>query len=315
MQQFGIYVLKKALYLAPVLLFISFLSFSLIYIAPGDPAEILLTSPNGAADEKAVAEFTEKMGLDQPLAVQYASWLGRVLHGDLGYSYMTERSVFDTIVRAFANTLKLSVLSMAVATAIAIPAGILAAVKHNTIIDDLSRFGALIGVAIPNFWQAYIFIFVFAVFLKWLPPTGFGDGGDLAHMILPALVLGTGSTAVMMRMTRSSMLEEIGKDYTRTARAKGLPERIVILRHVLKNALIPVVTVIGLSVGFMLNGSVVVESIFGWPGIGDLMVESIYSRDYPMIQGTILFVALIFVGVNFLVDIIYAWLNPRITYD
>lgn len=315
--QFREYVIRRVVYLVPVLLFISFLSFSLIFIAPGDTAEILLTSPDGGADKAAVEEFRVKMGLDQPLYIQYTAWLGRIMQGDFGYSYMSNRPVFETIMKAFENTLRLSALSLAITIVIAIPAGILAAVKHNTLIDDLSRFGALLGVSIPSFWQAYLMILLFAVYLDWLPAagTGTGTGCDLEYMILPALVLGTGSAAVIMRMMRSGMLDEMGMDYIRTARSKGLPERTVILRHALKNALIPVVTMIGLSIGFMLNGSVVVETIFGWPGIGRLVVDSIYAHDYPMIQGSILFVALIFVVVNFTVDIIYTWLNPGITYE
>lgn len=309
------YVLRRLLYLVPTLLVISALSFSLIHIAPGDPAEILMTSPTGGADEKTVEEFRVKMGLDQPIHIQYYSWLQKAVHGDFGYSYMTNRLVFKTIIDAFKNTLKLSALSLAIALIIAIPVGILAALKYNTISDDLSRLGALIGVSIPNFWQAYLLILFFSVFLQWLPAAGLGEGGDIRHMILPALTMGTSSAAVIMRMMRSSMLEVMEMDYIRTARSKGLSERTVIMKHAMKNALLPVVTMIGLSIGFMLNGSVIVETIFGWPGIGRLVVESIYSRDYPMIQGSILFVAMIFVVANFLVDIIYTWLNPRITYE
>nr|WP_305063917.1 nickel ABC transporter permease [Methanococcoides sp.] len=309
------YVLRRLLYLVPSLLFISILSFSLIYIAPGDPAEILMTSPLGGADEKAVEEFRVKMGLDQPLHIQYYLWLEKAVHGDFGYSYMTNRLVLETIIDAFKNTLKLSALSLAIALIIAIPVGILAALKYNTISDDLSRFVSLIGVSIPNFWQAYLLILFFSVFLQWLPAAGIGEGGDIRHMILPALTMGTSSAAVIMRMMRSSMLEVMEMDYIRTARSKGLSELTVIMKHAMKNALIPVVTMIGLSIGFMLNGSMIVETIFGWPGIGRLVVESIYSRDYPMIQGSILFVAMVFVVANFLVDILYTWLNPRITYE
>lgn len=309
------YFIRRFLYLVPVFLFISFLSFSLIYIAPGDPAEIMMTSPGGGVNEEAVEAFRAAHGLDQPLYIQYFDWLKKAATGDFGYSYMSDQPVFETVLHAFENTLTLAIFGMIIALAIAIPMGILAAVKHNTIIDSICRFFALIGVSIPNFWQAYIMIIVFSVILHWLPASGFGYGTEISYMILPALVLGTSSAAVIMRMTRSSMLEVMGQEYITTARAKGLSEKAVILRHALKNSLIPVITVIGLSIGFLLNGSVIVETIFGWPGIGNLVVNSILSQDYMMVQGTILFVAIIYLFVNFFVDIIYVWANPEIRYE
>jgi len=309
------YFIRRLLYLIPILIFISFLSFSLIYIAPGDPAEIMMTSPGGGFSEEAVQQFRVDHGLDQSFIVQYLTWLKNAATGDLGYSYMSEQPVFETVINAFKNTLTLSVLALAIALIIAIPLGILSAVKHNTIVDSICRFGALLGVSMPNFWQAYLMIIVFSVILHWLPGGGFGHGTDIAYMILPALVLGTGSAAVMMRMVRASMLDVLGKEYIQTARAKGLSEATVLMRHALKNALVPVITVIGLSVGFLLNGSVVVETIFGWPGIGNLVVSSILSYDYMMIQGSILFVAIIFLVINFIVDLLYVWANPEIRYD
>lgn len=309
------YFIRRLIYIVPVLLFISFLSFSLIYIAPGDPAEIMMTSPGGGMNDEAVEAFRIAHGLDQPLYVQYFSWLKNAVTGDFGYSYMSEQPVFDTVLNAFGNTLTLAVLGLIIALVIAIPAGILSAVKHNTIIDSICRFFALIGVSIPNFWQAYLMIVVFSVMLHWLPASGFGYGTDISYMILPAIVLGTSSAAVIMRMTRSSMLDVMGKEYITTAKAKGLPEKTVILRHALKNSLIPVITVTGLTIGFLLNGSVIVETIFGWPGIGNLVVNSILSHDYMMVQGTILFVAIIYLAVNFVVDIIYVWANPEIRYE
>jgi len=309
------YFIRRLLYLIPILIFISFLSFSLIYIAPGDPAEIMMTSPGGGFSEEAVQQFRVDHGLDQPFIVQYLTWLKNAATGDLGYSYMSEQPVFETVINAFKNTLTLSVLALAIALIIAIPLGIISAVKHNTIVDSICRFGALLGVSMPNFWQAYLMIIVFSVILHWLPGGGFGHGTDIAYMILPAIVLGTGSAAVMMRMVRSSMLDVLGKEYIQTARAKGLSEATVLMRHALKNALVPVITVIGLSIGFLLNGSVVVETIFGWPGIGNLVVNSILSYDYMMIQGSILFVAIIFLIINFIVDLLYVWANPEIRYD
>ncbi len=309
------YILRRLLLLVPTLFLVSIISFSLIHITPGDPAEILLTGPGGGADPEAVEEFRVRMGLDQPFYIQYLRWLNNVLHGDLGYSYMTDQPVADVVIGSFFSTLKLAAVSMMIALLIAIPFGILAATKHNSIVDDLSRLVALLGVSIPNFWQGFLLILIFSIYLGWFPVAGYGDGGDLEHIILPAVTLGTSSAAVTMRLMRSSMFEALEQDYIITARAKGLLERVVIGKHALKNALIPVVTMIGLNAGFLLNGSVVVETIFAWPGIGGLVVFSIYQRDYPMIQGSILFVAIIFLTINFIVDILYAYINPRIRYE
>jgi len=309
------YILRRVLLLLPTLFLVSIISFSLIYITPGDPAEILLTGPGGGADPKAVEEFRVRMGLDQPFYIQYLRWLNDVLHGDFGYSYMTDQPVADTVFDSFLSTLKLAAVSMVIALLIAIPFGILAAMKHNTIIDDLSRLTALIGVSIPNFWQGFLLILIFSLYLGWFPVAGYGDGGDLKHIILPAVTLGTSSAAVTMRLMRSSMFEALEQDYIITARAKGLHERVVIGKHALKNALIPVVTMIGLNAGFLLNGSPIIEVIFAWPGIGRLVVSSIYQRDYPMIQGSILFVEIIFLTVNFIFDILYTYINPRIRYE
>jgi peptide/nickel transport system permease protein len=308
------YILKRILLITPALLFVSIISFSMVYLAPGDPAEVLMMSPEGSPSPEAIDAFRVRMGLDQPIYVQYLRWLEKVLHGDFGYSYMSERPVADAIMTSFRATLRLSVVSMIVSIVVSIPLGILAAMKPNTIIDDLCRFWALIGVSIPNFWQAFLLILLFSVYLDWLPVAGYG-GGDLDHMILPAITLGTSSAAVTTRLMRSSLLEALSQDYIITARAKGLPERVVIGKHALKNALIPVVTMLGLNLGFLLNGAVVTEWIFGWPGIGDLVVDSIYQRDYTVIQGSILFIAVIFVALNLIVDISYTYLNPRIRYE
>jgi len=301
--------------IVPALLFVSVISFSMVFIAPGDPAEIILTSPEGTPSPEVVEAYRIRMGFDQPIYVQYLRWLNNMLHGDFGYSYMSEKPVADAVINSFKATLKLSFVSMVISILVSLPLGILAAIKHNTIIDDLCRLGALIGVSIPNFWQAFLLIMLFSIYLDWLPVAGYGDGGDLQHMILPAITLGTSSAAVTARLMRSSMLEALGQDYIMTARAKGLPERVVIGKHALKNALIPVVTMLGLNLGFLLNGAVITEWIFGWPGIGGLVVNSIYQRDYTMIQGAIIFIAIIFVTLNLIVDLSYTYLNPRIRYD
>jgi peptide/nickel transport system permease protein len=308
------FIARRILLTIPVLILISAVSFGIIYITPGDVAENALMSPSGGADQKAVEEFRLKQGLDQPIYIQYMKWMGNVLRGDLGYSYMTNEGVSDAILRTFGATMKLAIASMMISLVIAIPAGIISALKHGTIIDDLFRFTALFGVSMPNFWQAYIMIIFFALFLKVLPSSGFG-GGELSHLVLPAITLGTGYAAVTMRLMRASMLDVLRQDYIRAARAKGLPEYLVISRHALKNSLIPVVTVAGLNFGYLLNGSVIVETIFAWPGLGKLIVSSILTKDYPMIQGCILFIAVIFVLINFAVDLSYAYLNPRIRYE
>jgi peptide/nickel transport system permease protein len=309
------YIIKRLILLIPILFLVSLISFSLLFIIPGDPAETILTGPSGGADPKAVEEFRIKMGLDKPVYIQYFTWLNDILHGNLGYSYRSKQPVLDQILSRFHATLKLAIVSLIISLMISIPIGIISAIKQYSAIDNVSMVGALLGVSMPNFWQGLLLILLFAVTLGWLPVAGYGDHGDLEHIILPAITLGTSSAAITTRLMRSTMLETINQDYIQAARAKGLSERVVIGKHALKNALIPVVTMIGLNFGYLLDGSVVVESIFAWPGIGLLMVESIYLRDYPMIQGCILFVAIIFIFVNLMVDILYTYLDPRIRYE
>ena len=310
-----IYIIKRLILLIPILFLVTLISFSLLFIIPGDPAETILTGPGGGADPKAVEEFRIKMGLDKPIYIQYFTWLNDILHGNLGYSYLSKQPVLDQILSSFHATLKLAIVSMIISLMISIPIGIISAIKQYSAIDNVSMVGALLGVSMPNFWQGLLLILLFAVTLGWLPVAGYGDHGDLEHIILPAITLGTSSAAITTRLMRSTMLETINQDYIQAARAKGLSERVVIGKHALKNALIPVVTMIGLNFGYLLDGSVVVETIFAWPGIGLLMVESIYLRDYPMIQGCILFVAVIFIFVNLMVDILYTYLDPRIRYE
>jgi peptide/nickel transport system permease protein len=309
------YIIKRLILLIPILFLVTLISFSLLFIIPGDPAETILTGPGGGADPKAVEEFRIKMGLDKPIYIQYFTWLNDIRHGNLGYSYRSKRPVIETILSSFHATLKLAIVSLIISLMISIPLGIISAIKQYSAIDNVSMAGALLGVSMPNFWQGLLLILLFAVTLGWLPVAGYGDHGDLEHMILPAITLGTSSAAITTRLMRSTMLETINQDYIQAARAKGLSERVVIGKHALKNALIPVVTMIGLNFAYLLDGSVVVETIFAWPGIGLLMVESIYLRDYPMIQGCILFVAIIFIFVNLTVDILYTYLDPRIRYE
>ncbi|HOT06143.1 MAG TPA: ABC transporter permease [Methanotrichaceae archaeon] len=310
-----IFLLRRALVLLPVMLLVSLFSFALIHMAPGDPAEILLTSPAGGADRAAVEDFRTKMGFDQPLPVQYLRWLGRAIQGDLGYSYMTGQPVCSAILASFESTLRLSLLSMVLSLLASIPLGIWSAMRPGSFPDHIGRWLALLGVSVPNFWLAYLLILMFAIHLKWFPVAGYGNGGDLMHMVLPAIALGAASASVTIRLMRSSMLDVLQQDYILAARAKGLGGWQVALGHAMKNALIPVATISGLNFGYMLNGSVVVETIFAWPGIGGLVVSSIYQRDYPMIQGVTLFVALLFLSINLLVDLFYAVLNPGIRYE
>ena len=281
------FITRRFLLLLPVLFLVSVISFSITYISPGDTAENALMNPMGGVDQRAVEEFRAKTGLDNPVHIQYIHWMDKVLRGDLGESYMTGENV---------------------------PLGILSALRKGTVVDAACRFFALTGVSMPSFWQAYILIIVFALTLEILPSSGYGDG-SLAYIFLPAITLGTSYAAVTMRLMRASMLDVMQQDYIRAARAKGVPEHTIILKHALKNSLIPVVTVAGLNFGYLLNGSVIVETIFSWPGIGNLIVSSILSKDYPMIQGCALFIAVIFVLVNFAVDISYAYLNPKIRYE
>jgi peptide/nickel transport system permease protein len=253
-----------------------------------------------------------ELGLDKPLHIQYLRWLGNVLQGDLGYSSRTDRPVFDEIKMRFPATLELAIAGMFVSLIISIPIGIISAIKQYSAIDNASMFIALIGVSMPNFWLGLLLILFFSVHLGALPV--FGRGG-IEHLILPAITLGTGMAAITTRLIRSSMLEVLTQDYIRTARAKGLSEKIVIGKHALKNALIPVITIIGLQFAALLDGVVIIEVIFAWPGIGRLLVDSVFARDIPVIQAGVLFSAILITAANLLVDISYAYLDPKIRYE
>lgn len=301
------YILRRLIMLIPVMLGVSFIVFTMMYITPGDPARIML-GESAPLDE--VERFREELGLNDPFLIQYGRFIKNlVLHQDIGRSYTSKRPVMDEILSRFPNTLKLAASGMLVAILLGIPTGIISATKQYSIFDNISMVAALLGVSMPNFWQGLMLILLFSVHLGWLPSSGFSS---FKEMILPALTLGTSSAAIITRMTRSSMLEVIRQDYIRTARAKGQVESVVINQHALKNALIPIVTVIGLQFGYLLGGAVLTESIFGISGVGRLMVESINARNFPVVQGGVLFIALAFSFVNLLVDILYAFLDPRI---
>lgn len=309
-------IIRRALQLVFLLLGISFLVFSSMYIAPGDPAAII---GGPTATETDIAAIRANLGLDDPFLAQYARYLGNAVQGDFGYSYQTTQPVADAIAVRFPNTLKLAVASMIVAVIIGILTGLVSALKQNSWLDVSATTFALAGISIPNFWLGALLILVFAVNLQWLPVGGMAhpfytiDG--IRELILPAITLGTGSAAMIARMARSSMLEVIRADYVRTARAKGVKERSVIWIHTLKNAMIPIITVIGLNFGFLLGGTIITEKVFAINGVGRLMIDAIAARDFPMVQGSVLLVATLFVLVNLIVDIVYTYIDPRIKYE
>lgn len=296
-----------------ILLCVSAITFSLMHLVPGDSARIIAEKKYGEeVTEQTVELVGREMGLDRPIFIQYFSWLGGVIRGDFGESFRTGRPVWDEIMSKLPATAELALAAILVSLIIAIPVGIISAVKQYSLLDNASMVGALVGVSMPNFWLGLLLILLFSLHLEWLPVFG---RGELKHLILPALTLGTGMAAVTARLTRSSILEVLKQDYVRTARAKGMTEMVVMNRHVLKNSLIPVITVVGLQFGALLEGAVVVEVIFAWPGIGRLLYDSIFARDYPMIQGCVFIIAVMYVTVNLLVDISYAWLDPKIQYE
>jgi len=303
------YAAKRVLLAFPVLLGVSGVVFVAIRLIPGDPAQIMAGQ---AATEEVVRQIRQSLGLDQPVPVQYLYFLRNVLRGDLGRSLFNGVPVVEELGQRFPRTVRLAVASMAVASLIGIPAGILAATRRLTWVDTLVMLVALVGVSMPVFWLGLNFILVFSVRLQWLPAFGYGTW---RHLVLPSVTLGAASAAVVARMTRSAMLEVLGQDYIRTARAKGLAERVVVHRHALRNALIPVVTILGLQLGTLLSGAVLTETVFAWPGIGRLLVEAVLARDYPVIQGTTLLIATTFVALNLTVDLLYALLDPRIRYE
>jgi ABC-type dipeptide/oligopeptide/nickel transport system permease component len=295
--------------LIPVLLGVSIISFALLRLVPGDPAVLL-------AGEDANPDFIEAVrkeyGFDQPLHVQYLRFMGNVLQGDFGISIRSREPVVNLLKQRFIFTLKLSLCAILIASLIGLIAGIISATRQYSIFDNLSMIGALFGISMPIFWLGLLLMLIFGVYLRWLPV---GGSGELRHLVLPALAMGAASAAVIARMTRASMLEVIRQDFIRTARANGLRERVVIYKHALKNAMIPVITVFGLEFGYMLGGAVLTETVFSLPGIGRLMVEGIFQRDYAVVQGAMILVATTFVVVNLLTDIAYAFFDPKIRYE
>ena len=303
------YLVRRLLLTIPVLLGVATLVFSLIHFIPGDPAQAMLGE--GAAPED-VAQLRERLGLDRPLLVQYGSFLGGLARGDLGVSLRNDQPVLQQIVESMPATAELAFASMAVAVLIALPLGIIAAVWRGTAIDYGAMTLSLVGISIPNFWLGPLLAIVFAVELGWLPV---GGRGTLAHLVLPAVTLGAALAAILARMTRASLLEELREPYVLAARAKGVSRTRAILHHAFRNSLIPIVTILGLQFGVVLTGAVITETIFAWPGIGRLLIQSISFRDYPTVQGCVLLIAVTYVGVNLITDLTYGFLDPRIRVD
>jgi len=310
------FITKRLGQLVLLLLGVSFIVFISMHIAPGDPATII-GGPTATASD--LAAIREDLGLNEPVLVQYVDYMKNLFQGDMGYSYQTGQPVTEAIISRLPTTVKLASASMLIAIVIGIPVGMLSAVKHNSWLDRLGTTFTLFGVSIPNFWLGTMLILIFSVTLGWLPVSGldqpFYTNEGFRQLILPAITLGTSSAALIARITRSSMLEVTKQDYIRTAKAKGVEKRPILWIHALRNAMIPVLTVIGISFGSLLSGTIVTERVFAINGIGRLMIDAISSRDLPMVQGTVLLVAAIFVVVNLVVDLVYVQIDPRVSYE
>lgn len=300
------YVLQRLLSLIPVLFGVSLIVFSILKFVPGDPA---MQVAGLDASEEDLANIRHQMGLDQPVYVQYAYFIGNALRGDFGRSIRSQRPVTEELWSRLPNTVELAVVAMAFAVVFGSALGIIAATRQYSLWDNLTMMLAMGGISVPIFWLGLMLMLVFALQLRWLPTAGTGTP---QHLILPALTLGTASSAIIARQVRSAMLEVLRQDYVRTAHAKGLSNGTVVMRHALRNALIPAVTIIGLQFGYLLAGAVITETVFAWPGVGRLLVDAIKFRDFTVVQGTILWLALIFSAVNLAVDLAYGYLDPRI---
>jgi peptide/nickel transport system permease protein/oligopeptide transport system permease protein len=303
------YVIKRLLSTIPVLIGISLLLFLMLRSLPGDPAQVMAGQ---MASPEEVEMIRHQLGLDQPIHKQYALFLSRLAFLDLGRSARTQNPVIEEIWARLPNTFLLAVVAITLACLFGIPAGIISAARPYTWIDYLVTSAALFGISMPVFWLGLMLVVLFSVILQWLPA---GGTGSWKHLIMPSLTLASFVVAFIARMTRSTMMEALSQDYTTTARSKGLRESVVVIKHALTNALIPIITVVGLQFGLLLGGAVLTETVFAWPGLGRLIVDSILARDYPMIQGAILIFGLLYILVNLMVDLIYAYVDPRIRYD
>lgn len=305
----GRFLARRLALTIPVLLGVATLVFSLIHFIPGDPAQAMLGETAAPSD---VAALRRQLGLDRPLLEQYAAFLAGAAQGDLGTSLRTGEPVTDQLLERLPATFELAAAAMLFAVLFAIPLGIAAAVRRGTAVDHAAMTVALAGVSVPNFWLGPLLALVFAVELGWLPVSG---RGELSHLVLPAVSLGAGLSAILARMTRASLLEELREQYVQAARARGVSGTRAVMRHAFRNSLIPVVTIIGLQFGVVLTGAVITETIFAWPGVGRLLIQSIGFRDYPLVQGCILFIAVVYVMVNLVTDLVYGVLDPRIRYE
>jgi peptide/nickel transport system permease protein len=304
------YLIKRLLAALPVLFGVSVVAFSMLHLVPGDPVKMMLSEFQTSPEQ--IARLHTQLHLDEPLPQQFGRFIWNAMHGDLGYSVRSKRPVLTEIRDNLPSTMVLALAGMVVAVVVGMTLGVIAAVWQHSWFDTLSMLMALLGVSIPSFWLGLLLIFALSLRLGWLPATG---GGDIWHLIMPAMTLGLGAAAIIARLSRSCMLEVLRQEYITTARAKGLREVLVILRHGLKNALIPVVTIVGLQLGQLLGGTVIIETVFARPGVGRLIVNGILEKDFPLVQGIVLVGATSYVLINLLVDVTYAFLDPRIRYD
>jgi peptide/nickel transport system permease protein len=312
------YIVTRLIILVPLLLGVSVLTFLLVHLAPGDPISTQFGLDPRGQDTETMERLREELGLNDPLPVQYWNYLRNLLQGDMGNSISTKSPVSQEILSRLPATIQLALAAIILVLLISIPLGIISAVKRGSITDNLAMGGALLGVSMPAFWFGIMLMLLLSLQLGWLPSGGRGDGtfvGGLKALFMPALTLAVGMMGLVTRIMRSSMLEVLGQDYMRTAKAKGLTPRLVLLRHGLRNSLIPVVTILGIQFAALLGGTIIVETIFSWPGIGRLAVNAIWRRDYPVIMGTVLVFSATFVLVNLLVDVLYTFIDPRIRYD
>jgi len=312
----GRFVFHRLAATVPVLFLVTAGVFALLHLTPGDPVDAMMAE---SVDATVRAELRRELGLDRPIHVQYLAWMGRLLQGDLGRSIRNREPVVENVGRRIRPSLQLALLAMGTSLLVALPVGILSAARRNTAVDGVGTTFALFGICMPNFLIALLLIFVFGVTLRWLPISGYTDPleeplNGLRSLVLPAVTLGLALAAVITRTLRSSLLEALAEDYIRTARAKGLSERAVLRRHALKNSLIPVVTVLGLQLGTLIGGAVITEYVFALPGVGRLVVDAVFARDYPLVQGVVLLIAVGVILSNLMVDLVYGWLDPRIRH-
>jgi ABC-type dipeptide/oligopeptide/nickel transport system permease component len=316
----GEYLIKRLLLAVPTVLGVVTLVFFVIHLAPGDPVALMIPPdlPSNVRDERE-ADIRARYGFDKPLYMQYVTYVGNAARLDFGRSIRQDSVVLDDLKRRAWNTLQLGLLAMLISVTLGVTMGVISAVKRGTWLDNATMFAALFGVSIPNFWFGLLLLLGVGLYWGILPPSGYGGSiftpEGFKYAILPAITLGTSSAAILARFTRSSVLDVILQDYVRTARAKGLTERVVVMRHVLKNALIPIITLLGLQFGAVLSGAIIVETIFAWPGVGRYLISGINGRDFPVVQGTVIFIATGFVLVNIVTDILYAYIDPRIRFS